>query len=230
MNIEKDFEKNTSLVWHVINKYSLIPILNKHGFTEDDGFQLGCIALMKCINNFDENANIKFASYAVPSIYGEIMNGIRNHGHSLKVSRRSWSAYNKIRKLDKVPSVEEVMKAFNIDERYAKEAIELLDLKLLSADAPVNNGKAFNENKNTENVIDIFLSSENNELELTFDKKLEYEERMALLNEKQRMAIELSLRGLTQREIAPIIGCTQVHVSRIIKKGLKIIEERYETV
>jgi RNA polymerase sigma factor (sigma-70 family) len=222
MNLEKDFEKNTGLVWHIINKH-FRGVLEKHGFTEEDGYQVGCIGLMNAINRFEEDRGLKFATYAAPLIYGEIANSIRNTGHTIKVSRRSWSAFNKIRKRDTVPTINEIMEEFGIQELYAKEAIELLYMKIVSTEENINGS-----GEKATPLIEILVDDKDDEFNLSHERKIEFEERMSLLKDNERQVVELSLRGLRQREVASIMGCSQVQVSRLLKKGIARIEKEYE--
>ncbi|GAK02351.1 RNA polymerase sporulation specific sigma factor SigF [Geomicrobium sp. JCM 19037] len=123
-------EKNTRLVWSVVQRF-----LNR-GYEAEDLFQIGCIGLMKAIDKFDLTYQVKFSTYAVPMIIGEIQRFIRDDG-TVKVSRSLKELNHKIRKekeeltkkLGRVPTLNEIAESLDItpeDVVFANEATRTL--------------------------------------------------------------------------------------------------------
>src|SRR4051812_11066014 len=119
-------EKNMRLVWSVVQRF-----LNR-GYDPDDLFQIGCIGLLKSVDKFDLSYDVKFSTYAVPMIIGEIQRFLRDDG-TLKVSRSLKELANKIRKtkdelskrLGRLPTIKEVAEELMITAEevvFAQEA------------------------------------------------------------------------------------------------------------
>src|SRR5690606_25123083 len=119
----RDFlvEKNMRLIWSVVQRF-----LNR-GYDPDDLFQIGSIGLIKSIDKFDLSYDVKFSTYAVPMIIGEIQRFIRDDG-SVKVSRSLKEIGNKIRKkkdeltkqFGRSPSINEIAEALDIDRKSTR--------------------------------------------------------------------------------------------------------------
>lgn len=189
----------------------------------DDLFQIGCIGLIKAIDNFDRSVGVKFSTYAVPMIMGEIRRFLRDDS-ALRVSRSLKDiAYKAIysremltKKLQREPSVDEISKEIGIDKEdiaYAMDAIQ----SPVSLFEPV-----YSEGGDTLYVMDQIYDKGN--------KEDIWVERMALkdavmrLNDREKSIIEMRFfKGNTQMEVAEEIGISQAQVSRLEKNALKIM-------
>ena len=118
-------EKNIGLVWSIVRRFQ------NRGYESDDIFQIGCIGLIKAINKFDDSFNVKFSTYAVPMIIGEIKRFIRDDG-MIKVSRSLKELANKTRitkeimtkEFGREPSINEISKRLNIPKEEIVMSLE----------------------------------------------------------------------------------------------------------
>ncbi len=187
----------------------------------DDLLQLGALGLVKAINNFDLNFNVKFSTYAVPMIAGEIKRFIRDDG-AIKVSRAMKSLCNKIQIYinertmeDKSPSVKEIAEHFGIDEQ---EVVFALD----SNKYPVSLFEKFDDDNN-QCVLDKLPSNENNDD--LIDKILLKDYINSLPEREKKVIILRYYRDMTQSEIAQMLGVSQVQISRIESKVINALKQ-----
>ena len=187
----------------------------------DDLLQLGALGLVKAINNFDLNFNVKFSTYAVPMIAGEIKRFIRDDG-AIKVSRAMKSLCNKIQTYindctleDKSPSIKEIAEHFGIDEQ---EVVFAMD----SNKYPVSLFEKFDDDNN-QCVLDKLPSGENND---DLIDKILLKDYINALPERERKVIILRYyRDKTQSEIAQMLGVSQVQISRIESKVISALKQ-----
>jgi RNA polymerase sporulation-specific sigma factor len=216
------FEKNKKLAFYALKKFD-----QKEGMLErDDLEQIALIGLWKACLKFDESKGNKFATYAVPTIQGEVMKEIRDRNSYFKVSRHAKIASKKIMRdyLEfgiPTPTVEEVMDKYGFSKLIARTTLELMDLKVESMSRPVST--KFGEVKLEDTIPDINanfyeLIIENDEL----TKALE------TLDEREKTVVRYVANEFTQSEIGRMLGISQVHVSRIYKKALEKIRNYYE--
>ena len=205
-------EQNYPLVKSIIRRY-----LNK-GVDYEDLFQLGCVGFMKAINNFDTNFDVKFSTYAVPMIAGEVKRFLRDDGY-IKVSRALKGLCLQIKQFIKAkqeigetPTIEEIAKQFNIDQQEVVFALDSSKYPI-SIFAPLDSetedggtiAERIEDENETENNLDHFVL-----------KQL-----IQNLDENDRKIIILRYyRDKTQSEVAKIMGVSQVQVSRIENKIL----------
>lgn len=187
----------------------------------DDLFQIGCIGLMKAIDNFDTTLNVKFSTYAVPMIIGEIRRYLRDN-NSIRVSRSLrdiaykaiYAKENYIRNHDKEPTIAEIAEEIGIEKEmivYALDAIQ----NPVSLFEPV-----YTEGGDTLYVMDQISDKKNREERWIEDLSLR--EAMQRLGDRERHIIELRFyEGKTQMEVADEIGISQAQVSRLEKTALK---------
>lgn len=187
----------------------------------DDLLQLGALGLVKAINNFDLNFNVKFSTYAVPMIAGEIKRFIRDDG-AIKVSRAMKSLCNKIQIYinertmeDKSPFVKEIAEHFGIDEQ---EVVFALD----SNKYPVSLFEKFDDDNN-QCVLDKLPSNENNDD--LIDKILLKDYINSLPEREKKVIILRYYRDMTQSEIAQMLGVSQVQISRIESKVINALKQ-----
>ncbi|WP_128894570.1 RNA polymerase sporulation sigma factor SigF [Longirhabdus pacifica] len=209
---------NTRLVWSVVQRF-----LNR-GYEADDLFQIGCIGLLKSVDKFDLSYDVKFSTYAVPMIIGEIQRFLRDDG-TLKVSRSLKESANKIRKtrdelsknLNRLPTINEVAEQLDMTPEevvFAQEANK----------PPSSIHETVFENDGDpitlmDQIADV--SQEN------WFEKLALHEAIQSLNEREKLIVYLRyFRDQTQSEVASRLGISQVQVSRLEKKILKLIKEQ----
>ena len=212
---EKYIEGNLRLVLSVIKRFS------SSNENVDDLFQIGCIGLIKAIDNFDITLNVKFSTYAVPMIIGEIRRFLRDN-NSIRVSRSlKDTAYKAIyaketltRQNLKEPTLEEIATEIGIsveDITYALDAIQ----NPMSLYEPI-----FTDGGDTLYVMDQISDKKNKEE--TWVEHLSLSEAMKRLNEREHEIITLRFfNGKTQMEVASTLGISQAQVSRLEKNALK---------
>lgn len=206
---------NLRLVLSIIQRFS------NSNENVDDLFQIGCIGLMKAIDNFDRNMNVKFSTYAVPMIVGEIRRYLRDN-NSIRVSRSLrdtaykaiYAKENLVKKNQKEPTVNEIAQEIGIEKEevvYALDAIQ----SPVSLYEPV-----YSEGGDTLYVMDQISDKKNKEE--NWIRNLALSDAMDRLPERERNIIELRFyKGKTQMEVANEIGISQAQVSRLEKNALK---------
>ena len=187
----------------------------------DDLFQIGCIGLIKAIDNFDATLGVKFSTYAVPMIIGEIRRFLRDN-NSIRVSRSlKDTAYKAIyardtltRKNLKEPTVEEIAAEVGISKEDIVYALDAMQ-NPMSLYEPV-----YTDGGDTLYVMDQ-ISDKKNKEEMWVEH-LSLSEAMKRLNDRERHIISLRFfEGKTQTEVADMIGISQAQVSRLEKNALK---------
>lgn len=206
---------NLGLVRSVISKFSNI------GYERDDLYQLGSIGLIKAIYKFDSTFNVKFSTYAVPMILGEIKRYLRDDGmvkvsRSLKQLAIKAKAQSEVltKKFGREPSIEEVAKELDVEKEDLVMAMEA------NFSVEYLHGVIHEEEGSPICLIDkISLKEENNE-EKVVDNIL-LKEVLGRLEKRERQIIMLRyFEDKTQSEIGEILKISQVQVSRIEKKVL----------
>lgn len=187
----------------------------------DDLFQIGCVGLIKAINNFNPELEVKFSTYAVPMIVGEIRRFLRDN-NSIRVSRSlKDTAYKAIyakemyrKKHLKEPTIEEIAEEIGIEKEdivYALDAIQ----NPMSLQEPV-----YNDSGDAVYVMDQISDKKNKED--TWVENLSLQAAMEMLEERERYIIKLRFfEGRTQMEVAEEIQISQAQVSRLEKNALK---------
>ena len=187
----------------------------------DDLFQIGCIGLIKAIDNFDSTLGVKFSTYAVPMIIGEIRRFLRDN-NSIRVSRSlKDTAYKAIyardtltRKNLKEPTMEEIAAEVGISKEDIVYALDAMQ-NPMSLYEPV-----YTDGGDTLYVMDQISDKKNKEE--TWVEHLSLSEAMKRLNDRERHIISLRFfEGKTQTEVADMIGISQAQVSRLEKNALK---------
>ncbi|TCZ77498.1 RNA polymerase sporulation sigma factor SigF [Paenibacillus albiflavus] len=209
---------NVRLVWSVVQRF-----LNR-GYEAEDLFQIGCIGLLKSVDKFDLSYEVKFSTYAVPMIIGEIQRFLRDDG-TLKVSRSLKELANKVRKmkdelsktLGRLPTLNEVAEQLGITPEevvFAQEANK--PLSSIHETVFENDG----------DPITLMDQIADESQEKWFDK-LALNEAIGGLSERERLIVYLRYyRDQTQSEVAARLGISQVQVSRLEKKILQLIRDQ----
>lgn len=194
------------------------------GVEYDDLYQLGSLGFSKAINNFSPKFGVKFSTYAVPMIAGEIKRYLRDDG-SIKISRSIKSLSQKInRYLDECkrnekesPAVSELAREFDVDEQDVVLAMDSAFCLLYLYD------KTADKTDSSPNLIDKL---KHEDLEDSNIEKIMLKEYIEKLEPKAKKIILLRyFRGQTQTEIARMLGVSQVQISRIEAKALKNLKE-----
>ncbi|WP_096201053.1 RNA polymerase sporulation sigma factor SigF [Bacillus sp. FJAT-45350] len=210
--------KNTRLVWSVVQRF-----LNR-GYEPDDLFQIGCIGLIKSVDKFDLSYDVKFSTYAVPMIIGEIQRFLRDDG-TVKVSRSIKELGNKIRKVKddlskkfgRVPTVNEIA-----------EQLEITPEEVVFAGEASRSLSSIHETvyENDGDPITLLDQIADNSESKWFDK-IALKEAIRHLEERERLIVYLRYyQDQTQSEVASRLGISQVQVSRLEKKILEQIKEQ----
>ncbi|SKA79642.1 RNA polymerase sporulation-specific sigma factor [Caloramator quimbayensis] len=205
---------NVGLVSVIVKKF-----LNR-GYEYEDLFQIGCIGLVKAIRNFNSDFNVKFSTYAVPMIMGEIKRFIRDDG-IIKVSRNMKETAKKV-KIAKEKLVKEYGREVTIEEISKELSITSEDivLSLESLNAPEYLYDTIHQDDGSP-VLLIDKISEEKDYGSDVTDKVALKEIINSLEPKARQVIILRyFKDMTQSEIAQILGISQVQVSRIEKKVL----------
>ena len=215
-------EMNLPLVSSLSKKF-----LNR-GYDYEDIFQIGSIGLVKAINNFDSSYNVKFSTYAVPMIVGEIKRFLRDDG-MIKVSRNIKSLARKIhfdkeeliKKLDREPTIEELSEYSGVNKEEIVFAIESASsLHYLYDTIHQDDGAP---------VLLIDKLSETGEEDHDLVDKIDLKEALKSLDEKGRQIIMLRyFKDKTQVQVAKMLGISQVQVSRIEKKVLLSMKQKLQ--
>ena len=209
---------NLRLVLSVIQKFT------NRGENPDDLFQVGCIGLIKAIDNFDDTLDVRFSTYGVPMIIGEVRRYLRDSNY-IRVSRSIRdTAYKAMQvkeelqnKLDREPTVEEIAKALDIPRENVVLALEAI-VEPVSLYEPV-----FSDGSDTVYVMDQ-ISDKNNEM--NWLEELSIKEAINNLSEREKKILSLRFYvGKTQMEVAKEIGISQAQVSRIEKGALEQIKK-----
>ena len=210
---------NLRLVLSVIQRFS--------GSNEnvDDLFQIGCIGLIKAIDNFDTSQNVKFSTYAVPMILGEVRRYLRDN-NSIRVSRSLRdTAYKAIyaregltRKNAKEPTLMEIANEIGISKEEITYALDAIQTPV-SLYEPV-----YTEGGDTLYVMDQISDKKNKEEH--WIESLSLQDAMDRLGEREKSIIQMRyFQGKTQMEVSSEIGISQAQVSRLEKNALKTMRD-----
>lgn len=219
---EKLIIENSGLIWSIVRKFL------GRGYESDDLYQIGAIGLIKCIEKFDMSYDVKFSTYAVPMIMGEIRRFMRDDG-MIKVSRPLKETATKAKfvreqmmhKNGDEPTVSELASEMGIER---EDLVEALDA---SRDVESIYKTVYRNDGTTAYLIDK-LSNSNSADEIT--DNLTLRQTIMKLEPKERKLIFLRyFRDKTQSETAKEIGISQVQVSRLEKKIINEIRDSFGT-
>lgn len=211
---EEFINGNLRLVLSVIQRF------NNRGEYVDDLFQVGCIGLIKAIDNFDVSQNVKFSTYAVPMIIGEIRRYLRDN-NSIRVSRslrdiayKALQAKEKLtNKNSKEPTIAEIAEELKLPKEEVVFALDAIQDPISLFESVYHDGG------DAIYVMDQVSDEKNND-----DNWLEgisLKEAMRKLNEREKLILNLRFfEGRTQMEVAEEIGISQAQVSRLEKTAL----------
>ncbi len=205
---------NLRLVLSIMHRFS------NRGENADDLFQIGCIGLIKALDNFDTSHDVKFSTYAVPMIIGEIRRYLRDN-NSIRVSRSMRdTAYKALAVRERLtaangkePTVEAIAKELNLPCEDVSIALDAI-MDPVSLQEPI-----YHDGGDAVFVMDQIADDKN--IDDSWLEKISLKEAMQKLQERERLILTLRFfRGKTQMEVADEIGISQAQVSRLEKNAL----------
>ena len=211
---ERMVEGNLRLVLSVVQRFA------QRGENLDDLFQVGCIGLIKAIDNFDPAQPVRFSTYGVPMILGEIRRFLRDN-NALRVSRslrdtayRAMQAREQLEKqLNREPTMDEIAQAAGLSRREVTAALESV-VEPLSLEEPV-----FTDGGDVLYVIDQVRDPDGED---SWISGLQFRQTVEGLSPREKRIMALRyLQGKTQMEVAQEIGISQAQVSRLEKGALE---------
>ncbi|MBQ8559178.1 MAG: RNA polymerase sporulation sigma factor SigG [Tyzzerella sp.] len=216
---EEYIKGNLRLVLSVIRRFS------NSNENADDLFQIGCVGLIKAINNFNTELDVKFSTYAVPMIIGEIRRYMRDN-NSIRVSRSLrdtaykaiYAKENYMKRNLREPTLEEIATEIGIDKEDIVFALDAIQTPM-SLQEPV-----YNDGDDVLYVMDQVSDKKNKEE--NWVEGLALQAAMDRLGERERYIIQLRFfEGKTQIEVAQDIDISQAQVSRLEKHALKVMRQ-----
>ena len=214
-------ENNIGLVWSIVRRFQ------NRGHETEDLFQIGCIGLIKAINKFDTSYDVRFSTYAVPMIIGEIKRFLRDDG-IIKVSRSLKEVSNRVRiakdilakELGREPTVSELAQHLDIPMDEIVMAIE-------AGHSPESLFTPINEGDSSSLLLIDRINDNGCSDETDIIDRIALREVMDTLEPREKQIIILRyFKEKTQVQIARMLGISQVQVSRIEKKILEDIRNR----
>lgn len=212
-------KNNSGLIKSIVRRF-----IGK-GVEYEDLYQIACIGFIKAINNFDESFGVKFSTYTVPMIIGEIKRYIRDNG-AIKVSRTLKILANKINRfVDEYQTVHSIPPSVEIIAQKFEVAPEEVVVAMDSSRLPLSIFEKYEGDEEGQELIDRIPQ---NEPEDYLTNKLQLKECINSLNERERKIIVLRyFRDKTQTEIAKDLGVSQVQVSRLENKILEKMRKEF---
>ena len=207
-------EGNLRLVLSVIQRFE------KRGESPDDLFQVGCIGLMKAINNFDPTKQVKFSTYGVPMIAGEVRRYLRDNA-AIRVSRSIRDvAYRVLQckealvlKLGRDPTLEEISKELELAESIVSEALDAVCTPVSLHDPVYADGgdplTVMDQIRDTKNTDENWL------------ERIALRDAFQALGDREKRILSMRfVGGKTQMEVADLVGISQAQVSRLEKNAI----------
>ena len=210
---------NLRLVLSVIQRFS------NRGENADDLFQVGCIGLIKAIDNFNTDLDVKFSTYGVPMIVGEIRRYLRDNS-TMRVSRSMRDTAYKVLQAKEAymiqhqrePTVEEIAKMLDLKREDVVFALDAI-LEPVSLYEPV-----YSDSGDAVCVIDQVKDSKNNDE--TWLERIALKEAVSRLSDREQRILSMRFfQGKTQMEVSSEIGISQAQVSRLEKNALRQIRK-----
>ena len=220
--------RNTFINGNLRLVLSVIKRFYGRGENVDDLFQIGCIGLIKAMDNFDLNQNVQFSTYAVPMIIGEIRRYLRDN-NPIRVSRsvrdlayKALSIKEKmIKENQKEPTIEEIAKELGVDKEEIVFSLDAIQEPVSLQEPIYGDG--------TENLYIMDQVKDNKNTDEYWTENITISEVMKKLNEKEKMIINKRFyEGRTQVEVAEEIGISQAQVSRLEKSAIEHIRRIYK--
>jgi len=215
-------QENIGLVWSLVKRFK-----GSDAETEDI-FQVGCIGLIKAIKKFDPDFDVRFSTYAVPMIMGEIKRFFRDDG-AIKVSRAMKELSQKANAMKeqiektsgRTPTIHELAEKLNVEPEELIQAIE-------SGYQPESLYKTIGESENPMYLIDRLMIEDEDSKEAAILERLSLSKALQNLDDRSRQIIFLRyFKEETQQIVAEKMGISQVQVSRLEKKIMEELRSRF---
>ena len=219
---EEFIKGNLRLVLSVIQRFA------GRGESADDVFQIGCIGLIKAIDNFDLSQNVQFSTYAVPMIIGEVRRYLRDN-NSIRVSRSLRDLAYKVlaikeremKQNQREITIEEIAKELQVEKEEISMCLDAVQ-EPISLQEPVYG-------EGNENIYLLDQVKDKKNIDELWAENITISEAMKKLNEKEKMIINKRFfEGRTQMEVADEIGISQAQVSRLEKSAINHIKRIYK--
>ncbi len=216
---EKLIEGNLRLVLSVIQRFE------KRGESADDLFQVGCIGLIKAISNFDPTKQVRFSTYGVPMIAGEVRRNLRDNS-AIRVSRSLRDvAYRVLQckeamttRMGREPSLEEIAKELELSQEDVSEALDAVCAPVSLYD-PV-----YSDGGDPLTVMDQVRDTKNTEG--SWMEHIALKEAFKALGEREKQILSMRFYdGKTQMEVAGLVGISQAQVSRLEKNAISAMRK-----
>ena len=210
---------NLRLVLSVVQKFA------NRGENPDDLFQVGCIGLIKAIDHFDPIHEVKFSTYAVPMILGEIRRYLRDNNY-VRVSRSMReTAYRAVQakeeltnRLSREPSIEEISRELSLPKSEVLLALDAI-VDPISLNEPI-----YSDSGDTVYIMDQIKDTQD---DTSWIEEIAMRDALKKLNEREKKILSLRFfQGKTQMEVAGEIGSSQAQVSRLKKSALDRIKSQ----
>lgn len=223
-----DEARNTFINGNLRLVLSVIQRFYGRGESADDLFQVGCVGLIKAIDNFDLSQNVQFSTYAVPMIVGEVKRYLRDN-NSIRVSRSVRDlAYKAIqfkerytKEHGKEPNIEQIAKELGVEKEEVAFSFDAIQ-DPVSLQEPV-----YSDGAESIYIMDQVKDSKNTDE--SWAERMTIEGALAKLNEKEKVIVtKRFFDGRTQMEVADEIGISQAQVSRLEKSAIQHIKRFYK--
>lgn len=220
--------RNTFINGNLRLVLSVIQRFYGRGENADDLFQIGCIGLIKSIDNFDLNQGVQFSTYAVPMIIGEIRRYLRDN-NSIRVSRSIKDlAYKSLQYKEKFnkengrePTIEEIAKELGVTKEEIAFSFDAIQDPISLQEPVYNDG--------SENIFIMDQVKDSKNSDESWAENMTIAEALKRLGEKEkRIIMKRYFDGRTQMEVAEEIGISQAQVSRLEKNALENIKKYYK--
>ena len=219
---EKFIQGNLRLVLSVIQRFT------SRGENIDDLFQIGCVGLIKAIDNFDISQDVQFSTYGVPMIIGEIRRYLRDN-NSIRVSRSIRDMAYKvlqvkerlIRQTGKEPTIEEISKELGVEKEEISMSLDAIQDPISLQEPVYKDG--------TENLYVMDQVRDTKNIDEKWVENLTIAQALKKLNPREKEIIARRFfDGRTQMEVAEEIGISQAQVSRLEKDAINRIRKAYK--
>ena len=219
---EKFIQGNLRLVLSVVQRFG------GRGENPDDLFQIGCVGLIKAIDNFDLTQGVQFSTYAVPMIIGEVRRFLRDN-NSIRVSRSVRDlAYKSIQYKEKFnkekgrePTIEEIAKELNVTKEEVAMSFDAIQDPVSLQEPLYNDG--------TDNIYIMDQVKDPKNTDEYWTENMTIMQAMQKLNNKEKeIVVRRFFDGRTQMEVAEEIGISQAQVSRLEKSAIEHIRRTYK--
>jgi RNA polymerase sigma-B factor len=226
---EQLLKENLKLVNYIARKFT------NRGEALEDVVQVGTIGLLKAIERYDPSHEVEFATYATPTIVGEIKHFFRDKTHLVKIPRRLHELYSKIKKViydftqetGRAPNITEISEMVEVSEEEILESLEAGQARMtVSLDMPTYNTDRTGEQSHATKGSLVESLKEGSEDDLLLNKEsLRVAITKVLTRREQRIIYLRFYDNLSQSEIANLLKLSQMHVSRLQAHALKKLQK-----